>query len=203
MCIRDSHTSESVLCPDSLPLSCHEAQRLIALVVAIVHENCDVVNEAELSGALDQIACTPLLSNSPGCNNTTMVGLIRMLDESGSIRERDRELLLGSIIWPLLLDHGYVDAGVIAELIEYGRSKSSKEAAEFVLSLMVAILGRCNDYGHIEMIDSRYAAAVRHGLLEFSIDALVAYGDESDCKIGEGFQFIANGLYLMAMHSKT
>lgn len=155
-----------------------------------------------MRGALDQIACTPLLSNNPECNDSTAVGFIRMMSNGKS---SDRSFLFERIIKPLLLTHGYVDAQVIAELIEYGRSNSSEEAVSTVLKLMVPILGLDEDYDHIQLIDSRYAAAVRHGLLEFCIDALIAHGDTNDGReIAKGVIYLAHTLCAsMAMHSKT
>ncbi|KAL7544135.1 hypothetical protein ACHAWF_007519 [Thalassiosira exigua] len=191
-----SQTREDIVAESgAIPLhyACHEAQRVISLLEIVGH---DWAKQGETPRHyLEQIARAPISSSSAKCTESTMVGLIRMLKCS----EQDKKVLL-SIIDPLLLKHGFVDESVIAELIKHMRDNSSIEEIQVPMIRMLSTLGIDNQLCHVRKSDSRYAAAIRHGFLEFLINASIESFDDI---IEQALVKFAWGVNQMSMHSKT
>ena len=170
---------------DSFSIACYEAQRLMCLVV----DEHDIEEDHATSSnfLLEQIACTPL-SNDHECKDSTMAGFVRIMRSD----QEDNPSFLPIIFKGLLLAENFVDTRVIAELIDYGRNDLSIETAEYVMGLILGILGVDDDYKHIRRSDSRYAAAIRYGLLEWCISWPIA-----------PLKTLFEGLSSVAIHSKT
>jgi hypothetical protein len=177
----------------SLAATCRETQRILCSIVAAL----DVEG-----GPLELIACTPLINN-PECKDSTLVGFIRCM-RSGKGKEEGIPSNLSVIIETLVLTGDYVDKSVIAELIDYGMNSKSKEKAYFIMRLMLGILG-VGDYGsNIRPSDSRYAAAICCGLLQFCnhVSNLASGYDEREL-LTAPLKGIIRSLSSIAMHSKT
>jgi len=133
----------------SVSTACYDAQGVLYLVL----------DTSELMGPLHLIASTPLLINDPKCHVSIIVGFIRMMSNE---KQMDNHFL--KCIIDILIVNDKVDAQVIAELIKFGGRDDS--SAQFVLKLMLVILGFDEDNDDIQMSDSRFAVAIQSGLLE-------------------------------------
>jgi hypothetical protein len=187
-------THRDVARPKSFATASSKAQRLTCLVV----EEHDFEEEGDAdvkNDPLELIACTPL-SNDAGCKDSTMVGFVRSMRHE---KEDHHSSYLSVIIETLLWTGDYVDKRVIAELIEYGRGDSSSDSAEYAMYLMLGILG-VEDSEIVRPSDSRYAAAISCGFLEFCDHA--ASSIKRELSIAP-LKYFFETLSSMALHSKT
>ncbi len=187
-------THGDVAWPKSFATASRIAQKLTCLVVEEHDFEDKRDTDVKKNDPLELIACTPL-SNDPGCKDSTMVGFIRSMRLG---KEDNRSSYLSVIVETLIWTGDYVDKRVIAELIEYGRGDSSLDSAEYVMDLVLWILGVEDD--EIRPSDSRYAAAISCGFLEFCVH--VASSIERELSVAPLKLFFAT-LSSMALHSKT
>jgi hypothetical protein len=182
---------------DSFAAACRVAQRVICLVVEEYDNKYEEEDKNATINPLELIACTPL-SNDAGCKDSTMVGFVRSMrrEKKGD----DLSSYLSVIVETLLLTGDYVDKRVIAELIEYGRVDSSLDSAEYVMGLVLGILGVYCDF-NIQPSDCRYAVTISCGFLEFCVQYL-ASRIETELPIAP-LKYFFETLSSMALHSKT
>ena len=190
MISRDDIVTESKWLQLDFPMTttCMEAQKVLSFIIR------DFDDVDMFRGLLKRIASTPLLSNDPDCNDSIIVGLVRTLKIEPQQKHRfieEHHDWLKHIIETLLLAE-HVDARVIAELIKCGRQSSSIESSKFIVKMMMNILG-LDGNNHTQWSDSRFAAAIRNGCVEFCMYA----------STGDHLESFAKGLYTMAMHKKT
>ena len=160
----------------SVSAACYDAQGVLYLVL----------DTSEFMGPLNLIASTPLLVNDPKCHVSIIAGFIQMMSNEKQI---DTHFL--KCIIDILIVNDKVDAQVIAELIKFGKRDDS--SAQFVLKLILVILGFDEEHDDIEKSDTRFAVAIQSGLLE-----LVGKNGAT-----EESTAIAEALCTVSMHKKT
>ncbi|KAL7458036.1 hypothetical protein ACHAWC_009537 [Mediolabrus comicus] len=191
-----------IRCRDGSVSSFSDACREARKVIYVIFEEDDIKEDEEEDAnapinPLELIACTPL-SNDPECKDSTLVGFVRSM----RCDKDNLPSMLSSIIETLVLTGDYVDKSVIAELIDYGMNSKSKEKANFIMRLMLGILGMYDDT-NIRPSDSRYAAAISCGLLQFCNNVCNLASDNERKLLTAPLKRLIRSLSSIVMHSKT